>query len=313
MKRRIQDAVEAFPSLAVVVFSGGEAFLLKDDLFEAIRFASDLGKSTRVVTNGFWGRAGARARECARRLREAGISEINISTGVDHAKFVPVESVVHAASALADEAIRTLITVEADGSQNQIHARLASDPVLRNAIECGLVSLQVNSWMPFHEDAPSRGHDIQAMLPELVSGCGQIFETVVVTPHDNLSACCGLTLEHIPEMRLGSLSAPDVQMKKLYERQRGDFLKYWIRVDGPYTIIQRVMGVADSEEILRGVVHKCQACAILHQSERVRAALAARYKEFVEEVLGRFSLQQAMADVSCWDRRVSQDEEMVGS
>lgn len=283
----------------MIVFSGGEAFLLKDDLYEAIRFAADLGKATRVVTNGFWGKTLERARGCARKLREAGISEMNISTGLDHAEFVPVDSVVRAASALADEAIRTLVTVEADGSRNEIHAKIASDPSLLNAIESGLVSLQVNSWMPFHEDAPSRDHDIQAMLPELASGCGQIFETLVVTPHDNLSACCGLTLEHIPEMRLGSLAAPGAQMKAMYERQYGDFLKYWIRVDGPYTIIRRVMGSEDADEILRGVVHKCQACAILHQSEKVRAALKARYGDFVEEVLVRFSLQQVMADAFC--------------
>lgn len=292
IKRRISEAVDAFPLLSLVVFSGGEAFLLKDDLYEAIKFSTSLGLQTRVVTNGFWGKTEERANACARKLREAGISEINISTGLDHAEFVPVRSVVQAAKALADAEIRTLITVEADGSKNEIHAELYKNPGLRDAITAGRVTLQVNSWMPFHADAREREHNLDSMLPELISGCDQIFETAVVTPHDNLSACCGLTLEHIPEMRLGSLVDPEVTMRDLYQVQYNDFLKYWIKVDGPYTIIRRVLDSDMADKLLEGVVHKCQACAILHKTDVVRDALLSQYPKFVDEVLARLTLSE---------------------
>ena len=42
------------PSLRLVVFSGGECFLLGEDLDEAIGLASGKDVITRCVTNGYW-------------------------------------------------------------------------------------------------------------------------------------------------------------------------------------------------------------------------------------------------------------------
>lgn len=52
----IDRAVENFPALQLVVFTGGECFLLGEDLFRAISYASQKGFSTRCVTNAFWGK-----------------------------------------------------------------------------------------------------------------------------------------------------------------------------------------------------------------------------------------------------------------
>src|SRR3546814_9736847 len=91
--------------------------------------------------------------------------------------------------------------------------------------------------MPFHADALERRQT--ANVDGLRKGCSQVFNNVVITPHDNLSACCGLTLEHIPEMRLSKNSGNNIG--HAYRSQSEDFMKYWLRVDGPYKIIERVM------------------------------------------------------------------------
>ncbi|ELQ07393.1 hypothetical protein [Xanthomonas translucens] len=119
--------------------------------------------------------------------------------------------------------------------------------------------------MPFHNDADERDQEIDH--ESLRNGCDQIFSNVVVTPHDNLSACCGLTLEHIPEMRLGRCDGSN--MDALCYSQSQDFLKFWIHTDGPYAIIESVLG-KEYAKILDGVVHICQACAILHKDDEVR-------------------------------------------
>src|SRR2546421_2475345 len=48
------DEGARFPSCKIVVFSGGECFLLRDDLNKAVARATSLGLSTRCVTNGYW-------------------------------------------------------------------------------------------------------------------------------------------------------------------------------------------------------------------------------------------------------------------
>jgi hypothetical protein len=289
IKERIQEATQQFPELALVVFSGGEAFLLKEDLYESVAFATSKGLHTRIVTNGSWGKSPTQAAKTAERLRLAGLKEINISTGKDHQEWVPLASVISAARALVNESITTLITIEADTEDSSVRSLIASDPTVNELLQTRLLTLQSNSWMPFHKDAEERRQAID--YASLRTGCDQVFQNAVVTPHDNLSACCGLTLEHIPEMRLGHCDGTN--MGRLYRSQAEDFLKYWIRVDGPYSIIERVLGEA-SAELLGGVVHTCQACVLLHKNERVRKALREKYAEFVPEVMTRFQLAQSL-------------------
>lgn len=287
---RITEAKQSFAGLKLVVFSGGEAFLLKDDLYAAIELATSFGLMTRVVTNASWGKNTEHAFKTAERLKQAGITEINISTGADHQEWVPVASIVNAAFALTKTGIPTLITVESETKESDCTGEITRHPMIREALLTEILQIQSNSWMPFSEDAGQRKNFLSEHLLE--SGCNQIFETIVVTPHSNLSACCGLTLEHIPEMRLGHIS-DNFSMRDLFLSQSDDFLKYWIHVDGPYSIIKRLLG-GRSEDILKNVVHICQACVVLHQNPLVREALAARYSEFVPEIMTRFSLEASM-------------------
>jgi len=108
----IDQAAGDFPSLRLVVFSGGECFLLRQDLDAAIERATSRGLATRCVTNGYWATSPRAARERILPLYEAGLTELNFSTGDDHQKFVPFERIVHGAVAAAESGIRALIVVE---------------------------------------------------------------------------------------------------------------------------------------------------------------------------------------------------------
>lgn len=287
--QRITEAQGYFSSLRMVVFSGGEAFLLKDDLFNAVAHCQTLGLHTRIVTNGSWGKREQTAREFAGRLASAGLKEINFSTGKDHQEWVPWNSVANAAHACAEAGISTLITVECDTEERTLTKEVTSDPRISDLLGEDRIRVSSNSWMPFHSDAEHRIQDINRS--ELQNGCEQIFGNIVVTPHDNLSACCGLTLEHIPEMRLGQLT--EGGMARMYRAQADDFLKYWIKVDGPYKIIERVLG-EQAAPLLKDVVHICQACVLLHKNPQVVAALSEQYVEYVPEVMTRFLMKQAV-------------------
>lgn len=295
MLNHIDEAHAGFPALKLVVFTGGECFLLKQDLFSAIAHAHQLGLSTRCVTNGFWGKAATKCKQTVNHLVNAGINEINISTGLDHQEWVPQDSVVKAATALVEAGVFTLITIEADTADSNCRQRLLERPEIRKLLkQPNLFRVQNNSWMPFTVEHQSRTNTIDRS--DLTGGCGQVFHNAVVTPSEELSACCGLTLEHIPEMKIG-FSGIGGSLSEHYYRQYEDFLKIWLSVDGPFTIMTRLIGdEADDamREKLAAVVHICQACVILHQHPRFRQLLEERYQEFVPEIMSRFYLEQAI-------------------
>lgn len=291
MEQQIDEAVESFKALQIIVFSGGEAFLLKDDLFKAIAKVTSHKKMSRVVSNGFWGVSQNQAKQTATKLKEAGLSELNISTGLDHQRWVPVESVIRAARATVEQGIFSLITVEKDSPDSNCFNRIANDPevLMLKKEHSDLFELRSNSWMPFHETAQDRGE--LENKESLRSGCAQLFHNIVVTPHRQVSACCGLTLEHIPEMKLGNVG--DRSLHAMYNEQFDDFMKIWLAVDGPYRIIERLTEPGERDS-LDSVVHICQACALLHLHPEIRRRARSRFHEFVPEIISRFNLDQTL-------------------
>ena len=288
MIRAMRESKRKFPTIAVVVFTGGEATLLKNDLVETIAEATGLGLATRIVSNGSWGKTKASAKRLADKLASAGLSELNISSGKDHQEWVPHSSVVNAAEAAMGAGISTLVTVEADTADGTSLRTFVEDPTMRRLMTEGL-RLQSNSWMQFKHTEEKRSH----VLPTGIRAtpCEQVHHNIVVTPYKEVAACCGLTLEHIPEMKLGRL---EDGIAASYQTQCNDFLKYWIKVDGPGEIIRRVMGDEAASRILEGSVHMCHDCAVLHKNGEIRERLLSSYQEFVPEVMSRYALSTAV-------------------
>ena len=88
------DQASAFASLRLVVFSGGECFLLGKELVSAVGYAHNKGLLVRCVTNGYWSTSSHAALLRLRPLQQAGLTELNLSTGDDHQAFVPFDRVV---------------------------------------------------------------------------------------------------------------------------------------------------------------------------------------------------------------------------
>ncbi len=283
----IDQAWQVFPGLRLVVFSGGEPLLLGEDLFASLDHVQQLGLLSRCVTNGYWGKTHSSATRVARRLSASGLNEINLSTGVDHAEWVPVASVVNAAKAVAENGIFCVITIEQDSGKSEVISQVKADEELKPFIEAGLVKLQVNSWMPFHADSTMR-KVFSNREDMLLQGCGQVLENCVITPNKEISGCCGLTFEHIPEMKLGSFSKHALEV--VYFSQVRDFLKIWIKVDGPYRIL-KILSASAGISSLEHIVHPCQACALLHQDERLRESIKSEYGNHMGRVLRAFYSQ----------------------
>jgi hypothetical protein len=290
--RIVDTAKEQLPSLKLLAISGGECYLLGDRLLNVIRRAKARGLIVRTVSNGFWGKSLRAARRLMAEAREAGLSELNLSTGRDHAKFVPVTSVVNAAQAAVEAGVLTFMTVEEDAADSGITDALTQDPTL---VRLGrdfpnLFRIGVNTWMKFTDSHQKRNPERLKKMQ--FGGCHNLLTTLVATPTGRVKACCGLTSEYIPELTIGDVANED--WRAMHAKATNDFVKVWLFTDGPVEILRK-LGFGSGE-----FEHHCQACAFLHRDKAAREALVERSTQHMEDVLIRFHFKARISAQNIW-------------
>jgi len=310
--RYIDEAADTFPTIKLVCFSGGECFLLGKDLNAAVARAHSRGLMTRCVSNGYWATSPEAAKKRLRALKEAGLNELNISTGDDHQRYVPFERAVNGVIAGAQLGIRSLIVVEGfENSRFKVEEALAH-PRLKdfweNSPNASLVQVLRNIWMPFHKDRILE-HDEQVhRTPERLKrfgGCDNVLNNAVVTPDESLASCCGLTMEHIPEMKLGKLA--ERSMAEMIDRGMNDFLKRWIWLDGPDAVLWFAHQKDPRVPYPEKNVHPCEACAQFYLNPLAREAVRRHWHEVRDDVLLRYELKANLMQRQ--DRRIRDGRE----
>jgi hypothetical protein len=294
----ITESNELFKgNLKGVVFSGGECFLLKDDLVSAVKYASTLGLSTRCVSNGYWGKTTKMARNRLQSLKDAGLREINISTGDDHQKFVKFESVLNCVIEAAELGINALIVVEGHESSNFKYDDVVNHPRFldfkKNSKNASRISVFNNIWIPFNKDRKIVHNDELKQTLEKLSlfrGCDNILQNLVLTPHNKIACCCGLTMEHIPEMKIGDYSHGNLET--CFKNQYQDFLKIWLWVEGPekiyYFASQKNKNIKYNSEL----THNCQACVEIYQNPLIKETIKQYWHEIFDEVMFKYKFKQ---------------------
>lgn len=282
--------------MRLVVFSGGECFLLGEDLDAAIGHAHRLGLATRCVTNGYWASSLEAALRRLKKLRDVGLTEINFSTGDNHAEYVAVENVLHGARAAKDLGIDVAIMVELSGKRTLTKKTLLAHPLYEEyfaGLPDDAVVSQESPWIAMDPEAPPVDYSEEQLVNssnvKFRRGCDSVLSTIVATPQRDLKACCGITSEQIPEMRLGSLD--EKTMPEMYACAGNDFLKLWIASDGPERILDWAAGKDPSIDWENRFSHQCDACKFLYQDERVRTAIRNHYQEVVPDVLLKTALR----------------------
>jgi len=300
----IEETAEV-PSIRQVIFTGGECFLLGGHLDALIARCRDRGLATRCVTNGYWAASPAAARARVAALREAGLQELNFSTGAHHARYVPWERTVWGAAAAADAGMKdVIINVEVfEGSSFDL-AALTGHPMVASRLGRAGFRVIEAPWVPNGgEWEGCSGSGILAhpaahhrFAQALKGPCDSSLRVVSVTPDQDLVTCCGLNLEHIPQLHVASLRRRT--LAEALEEAPPDLLKMWIHVEGPEKVLEFVREKAPGFRLPLDSAHICHTCQFLHQSPEALDALGRHRREVEERILGQYLLACAGREIA---------------
>lgn len=281
------DEAKCIPSIERISFTGGECFLLGRDLDALIAHAHELMFQTRVITNGYWAVNVRAARARVGALRTAGLDEMMLSTGTFHQRFVPVERVIHASRAAAEVRIPCRIAIEVCDQQE------FDESILHEALAPEIAARQVFlGHDPWTSDAGGRGEQ-EITHQKLLGGeratsagrCGQVLDTITVSPDQQLLACCGFPMEQLPSLRLGSIEHE--RLDGVLRTAPNELMQLWLHVAGPHGIAEFVSRYIPEYE-LPPSVSICQACVALQRDNRAMTVLWEHGHEVVDTVLQAF-------------------------
>jgi len=202
---------------------------------------------------------------------------------------VPVQRVVRATRAAVKAGLPVSIMVETVAERRVTLETVVEDPSfrsIRNEYPTARIKVHESPWMPL---SPSTTFQYAGEVTvnrtnlALRQGCDSVLSTTTVQADGQLGACCGLGMRLIPELQLGSL--PDTRLVDADRAAAGDFLKRWIRVEGPEHIL--AWAAEHDPDILWEdmYAHRCQACLRLYQDPRVRKVISEHYEEKIADVL----------------------------
>lgn len=282
-----------------VVFTGGECFTLGRDLVEAVRIAHNLGYSTRCVSNGYWARTKDTARKRLSELKTAGLDELNISTGDNHQQWVPFQSVLNAVDVASDLGINSLIVVEGFKEAKFKIADILSNDRFRDidkrskiSSKFGNVGSISNIWIPMHKGTKitqEKEYYITEKKAKQSEGCDSVLTTLGINPFGQIIDCCGLTMEYIPEMKLGVYKQGN--LKEAFDNQFNDFMKIWLWVEGPIKILYYATRKNNEIKFVNDISHPCQACVEIFNNPQVKKTLQDNFHSIISEVMFKYYIK----------------------
>jgi hypothetical protein len=287
--RAIDQAATA--GYGLVVFTGGEATLAEEVVIEGVARSRSLGMRTRLVTNAWWAVDGAATTAALRKYQDAGLQELNVSTGDQHARFVSIDRPIRAAITAAELGFDSaLIMVEVRDGNGIGRAAIEGHALMTDAPPAirQRVLIMESPWMPL---SPSRHYRYPEGLAanrenlESRGGCDNILSTTTVQADGRIAACCGLGMRVIPELQIGSVDATTIA--EAAEIANEDFLKRWIRIEGPEKILAWAADFDPSIEWEDQYAHRCQACRRVYADDRVKAVIREHHGAKIPDILLR--------------------------
>ena len=246
---------------------GGECTLIGiQKLAKCIKYATDRGLRTRIVTNGHWGLTLLKAINILKKLALSGLKEINLSTGDEHASFVPLDRIFNivVASQEIKEITSVIVSIEDNSSHtlsiNTIKRKFNEFIERENLLHINNRVVFISSpWCIFNKVKiyyeESAFENVDNSSKRQFTGCDNIFTGININCDGQLLCCCGLAAEYSPFLKSGDIKHHN-SIKTLYNGLFNDFLKIWLYTSGPEGIISYL----ETRQLKENNEHPCIHC-----------------------------------------------------
>ncbi|MBE2188222.1 MAG: radical SAM protein [Candidatus Kapabacteria bacterium] len=273
-----------------VVFTGGEPTLRWNDLLIAIKKAKGLGFPTRIVTNAHWATNEQIAKEKVAKLIDAGLDEINFSTGDEHNRFIPIERIINGIVASVFQNLRAYLMIELKSERKITKETILNHPriISLSETERKLFDLSESPWMPLNYNEIEKypeGLTINRENIALRTGCDSILQTYVIESDGKIGSCCGLGMRLIPELCVGEVEIGENYLQKSIDAAENDILKLWIHYKGPERIIEWASEKDPKIKWEDMYAHRCQACSRMYKDDKIRKVIKEHYQEMIAEII----------------------------
>ena len=261
--------------------------IFQKDLPDIINFATkECSLFVRIVTNGFWADSYNHSLDILKELTNAGLKEINFSTGDEHQIFVPIQNIKNGIFASVRVGLKPVVNIESNDGQRFTSKYFFQDKNLFALLNDEKIELLNGIWIPFKSSNIKELQSDDIVITYNHKPCDNIFKTVCIDANHRMLACCGLAVKYVKYLDLGNLCK--VSMKELYNNQFQDFIKIWLFVDGPYKILEFLSKYirVDLEEFKK--LHDCQICAMILNNESCICILKQNYKKVFANIMFKY-------------------------
>lgn len=301
IKEAVDSVVSEFPdTIHNVVLTGGEVFLLGvKHIMDIIEHCKRRGLEVRIVTNGFWARNKTVTQKYISMLSSSGLDEINISTGDEHLKYVPIDNVLNIVECAEESVtIKSVVVVVEIGASKRFKMedfsqsyrdRFAKNHPSKLIVLSSPWVDMTNKKITFQSNELSMKKDHHLIN----SGCDNLFTGIQINPSGQLLACCGFAAEYTPLLKMGDLRNVNKSIRSIWTEHLHDLLKIWLYTDGPKGIVEYMEG---NQISLSNQLHDCEICTRLLLSTKYLRAIANLPEAKVMDILTRFHMK-IMCDI----------------
>lgn len=280
MKDAIRQASE-MKEIQAVGFTGGEPFMVYDQLVECCAYAKSQGLKITVNTNGFWGCNEKRAYKQLCELKEAGVELLSFSADRYHQQYVPIEDLRTAMRLTYDVGMGVDISIMESASSDDI---VCMTEALRPEIYKS--SIENHPILPVGKAMETMEKKDFIYYFETEEAMCTFFGMVQLNFDGNYYMCCSQFCREIPQINLGN--AKEVKLADLEQKVSSDDYLYVMLRRGFtwYVNLARELGY----EIPNYLCSPCHCCYFVFRNEKLMKEI----KNYVEEEAGRLRVQHLL-------------------
>jgi MoaA/NifB/PqqE/SkfB family radical SAM enzyme len=309
---KVIDELHSIGTLQVVVFAGGEPTLMKETLLDSIAHCDMLGITTRVVTNASWATTDYAAKKMIRKLREAGLAELNLSADDFHLPYISFENIKRAWKASKGQGFVNVAIANCAGPNSQITPDYIRQEFEEHDIEVrfdddgvqtaptairldGTTYMLSNGLLQRIGRAREHVHDEDLYFPrqaDLDRGCPWAIRAAALSPNGHLVACCGIEASGNEVLDFGDTAVYSALELARDANERP--MINAISTIGPYRLLQLAKSLdrANTVQVRARYASVCEACEDLVRQPAALAVLERHQSRVAREISAKRKSQE---------------------